>query len=591
MFGWLRVTARGVCGLLRFLPALALVVAVVVDRGPGGEVRFSPHLLPAVLWIFDDFAWTCARNSLIFAVVVALASLIAGVGVSWALARRRTWGGSVLRGMVGALIAAHPALLALGITGWAGEPHPWPWPFAAMPADGPGVSLESWAGLTLWAVWVWTTLPAAAALVALAAAGPIERLERSWEDAARLAGAGAFGIWRSLSWPLVRPAALRAAGLVFVIALVEPGAPLVLGLRRTLAFQIVESAGRPDPFPRVAVWALMAGLYAWAGWILLRWRAGVPLRDNLPGSAAMAGDNRNLPRQLPVVALVPAAGAAAWCLGGWFPVGGLVLLAAGRASDAGASSGGGIHALIERAQRIAEPPVLQLATNSLIFGVMVACTIMALAWLVEPGTRNPPAKARWWRFVAPLAALPPLLLGAGTLALPWLVGLAARSFSDAGSPRLGHALEALGAALDPYRTPWILMAAALVLAIAPALLASWRGGAGAPIRCPSAADAALLAGASRTRARGFGSSRLPGRWLGRFILVWALAATNLTPSLLFAPWSDWRTVLPGAVVLARGGAEDRAGAAALALGALAVNVGALVVARVTKALPRWACLE
>ena len=91
--------------------------------------------------------------------------------------------------------------------------------------------------------------PLAAAAVALAAAGPVERLERSWEDAARLAGASPFRIWRSLSWPMVRPSALRAAALVFLFALVEPGAPLILGLRRTLAFQIVEPPAGPIPSP------------------------------------------------------------------------------------------------------------------------------------------------------------------------------------------------------------------------------------------------------------------------------------------------------------------------------------------------------
>ena len=91
--------------------------------------------------------------------------------------------------------------------------------------------------------------PGAWRLVALVTSSAVERLERSWEDAARLTGVGSLRAWRALFWPLVRPSSARAAALVFVFALVEPGAPLVLGLRRTLAFQIVEAAGRPDPFP------------------------------------------------------------------------------------------------------------------------------------------------------------------------------------------------------------------------------------------------------------------------------------------------------------------------------------------------------
>ena len=56
-YRWLRAATRGVVGLLTVLPALALVVAVLVDLGPDGEPRFS--LFPIALLAFDPFAWTC----------------------------------------------------------------------------------------------------------------------------------------------------------------------------------------------------------------------------------------------------------------------------------------------------------------------------------------------------------------------------------------------------------------------------------------------------------------------------------------------------------------------------------------------------
>ena len=81
---WLRSLARFVLGVVLIAPVVALPLAVSLDRGPAGETRLSPHLFPLVLWLFDDFAWTCARNSLIFAVLVSLLSLalggVAGVG-------------------------------------------------------------------------------------------------------------------------------------------------------------------------------------------------------------------------------------------------------------------------------------------------------------------------------------------------------------------------------------------------------------------------------------------------------------------------------------------------------------------------------
>jgi len=591
-FRWIRATARGVLGLIQVVPGVALVLAVLFDRGPTGDTRFSPHLFPVVLWIFDDFAWTCARNSVVFAFIVSLTSLVTGVGLSWVLARRRFWGRFILRSTVTALLAAPPAFLALGILGLLGAPHPWPWPFGSQDPNRPGASLESLPGLPLWIVWVWTTLPGAAALVAFAATAPVERLERSWEDAARLAGATRFRIWYGLSWPIVRPAALRAAALVFLFSLVEPGAPLILGLRRTLAFQIVEAAGRSDPFPRVAVWAVMAGLYGLAGWVLIRWRAGPPILDNPRSEAAVSRNGLCARRALPLRALASTLVVASWALGGWLPLVGLVRLAASPGSSTGASTVGGFRALLDLARRIALPPVPQLAFNSMVLGLEVACGVMALAWLVQPDDGVRSARATWLRFIRPIAKLPPLVMGAGVLGLPWLAGLASRSLLDTGRPAAARALENLAEAIDPYRSSWILLACCVALCLAPRLFSSWRrGSALSPSRAGPASEAALMAGASRARARGLSAPWRHGRWVGRFALVCALAATNLSPSLLFMPWADRRTVAPGVVVLAGGAGEARSQAAALALGAVAVNIGALALARLTSALPRSEDLE
>ena len=67
VFRWL---ARGVLGAVLLAPAIALTAAIFVDRVPVGESRFSPHLFPVAVWIFDDFSWTCVRNSVIFAALV-----------------------------------------------------------------------------------------------------------------------------------------------------------------------------------------------------------------------------------------------------------------------------------------------------------------------------------------------------------------------------------------------------------------------------------------------------------------------------------------------------------------------------------------
>src|SRR5262249_27530768 len=171
MFGirWWRAGARGMLGVLATMPSLALVLAVVFDRADEGPVRFS--MRPMALSVLDPFVWTCARNSVIFAVVLTTAMLLVGVGLGWAVGRRRFWGRSVLGAGVAAMLAAAPACLALGLVGLWGTPQPWPWPIAAGEIRAGGASLESWRGVPLWGMWLWSTLPGSGAGGVRAAAG------------------------------------------------------------------------------------------------------------------------------------------------------------------------------------------------------------------------------------------------------------------------------------------------------------------------------------------------------------------------------------------------------------------------------------
>ena len=191
---WLRTLARWLLWSVQFAPFLALLFAILVDEGPTGEPRLSSHFFPVVLWVFDDFAWTCARNSLIFAIVVSVSSLVVGVGLQAALCRLPHWGRSILGAAVLTVVAASPAFLALGLTGLFGQPRPLPWPFwSSHHAGSQGASLESWSGLSLWLMWIWSSVPAGAAIVALLSAGAFRRLDPTWGEAARLGGAARTG--------------------------------------------------------------------------------------------------------------------------------------------------------------------------------------------------------------------------------------------------------------------------------------------------------------------------------------------------------------------------------------------------------------
>ncbi len=221
-FRWARAAIRVIAGALAVLPAAALGLAVLIDRGEDGALR--PPWFPLALFASDPFAWTCVRNSLIFATAVTGVSLLLGVGLGAALGRRRSWGRGVLRSVLVSLMAASPACLALGIVnlvdGRGASASPASWRAAA----SGGMSLESWGGLPAWGLWLWATVPASVALVALATLAGGDRVESTWLDAAGLAGAGRLRAWRRVTWPLIRARAARAAAIVFPLALLEPGA-------------------------------------------------------------------------------------------------------------------------------------------------------------------------------------------------------------------------------------------------------------------------------------------------------------------------------------------------------------------------------
>jgi iron(III) transport system permease protein len=571
------------------VPVVAILLAVLVDRGPSGTTRLS--LFPLALVALDPFASTCVRNSLIFATISSFAALILGVGVGWIVARRRFWGRTALYGAVAALSAAAPAFLALGFVGLFGPPYGWPWPFSTGgPGTSQGASLESWRGLPLWVVWFWASLPGGVALVMLTTVSSVERLVTSWEDAARLAGAGPFRAWRDVSWPLIRPIAARAAALVFSLALVEPGAPLILGLRRTIAFQIVDSATRPDPFPRLAIWAVLAGLIAWTGWIMIRRWGGsgiLSIRGN--DSVIKAGTSSPIRRASFFRAVGSTFFLGSWVILGWFPMLGLVGLALGDARNNGASGvGAPLPGLPVLLRHLSEPPSPQLAFNSLLLGLEVALVLMVLAWLVGTDAHSSSVRTGWMRWEQSLTLIPPLVQGVGVFSLSWLAGLAAGLPVDGESWRqLAIASERLSHLTNVDRNPWMLLIGSVGLALVGAVLQRGLNTVDLDGSRPNAAfDAARLAGASRSRARALSIPGRRGRWLGRFLLIWALAATNLSPALLFTPWTDGRNVAPGVLVLADGPGEARAQAAALALCIVAVNVAALAVGRLTSALPR-----
>src|SRR4051794_18770428 len=289
-------------------PSLALLPAAVLDRGPGGGVRLTAF--PLGLSALHPFLWECARNSAGVALLVAGMSLWLGTALASSVVRRRYWGRPLLGWLWFAPLAFTPAFAAIGLRGLMS-------PGGGLDRLAPGLGLVPLAG---WVAWAWAGLTTGVPLVALATASALSRVEPAWEDAARLAGASPRRIWRQLVWPVARPASARAAGMAFVLTLVDPGAPLVLGLRRTLAFQVVEAClgPAPGPGPRAALLALATAAIALVGRGLIRWwgRAATPGLDAADPVAPVA---RALDARWPrASAYLAAFGVAAFLA--WLPI-------------------------------------------------------------------------------------------------------------------------------------------------------------------------------------------------------------------------------------------------------------------------------
>ncbi len=463
------------------------------------------------------------------------------------------WGRPIVVGALLALVAVPPFALAMALRPWI---MPWIDRVVGGSWSAPGVSVGGLA-------WVWVELTWGVALVGLATSEALRQVDPVWRDAARLVGASRSATWRNVVYPLVRPAAARSAGLVFALALVEPGAPLVLGIRRSLAFQIVEAATlrQPGNTARGACLALGAAALALFGRLLIQWWGG-PSHLKPPGS-----DDRS---QEPGRSVVPGhrAAASVLVLGtamvlAWLPF--VPMLA--RLDPV----------------RLVDPLVIRAISNSL----GLALFAVALAWLLivttvdgsTHGRARPPRLRSGWS-----DAMPPLTLAMGGLVLGPVFGLVA-DWIDPGSLGGPPVLRIIsrGAAVlagwfDPVRSPGV----ALVLVLAGLRLGSLARVDGFdPTRdepLQARREAAILLGASPGQARriaGGGWLRVP---IPALILSGALAASSLGPPLLLAPTLTTRPIASAALILSDQPDDGAAQSAALAFVGLGLNLAALGLA-------------
>jgi len=562
-----------VLGLMLLAPVLALLPAAVLDIGPAPESRTRFSVFPLALAALDPLIWTSLWNSVAVAAIVAVGSLVIGVALGGVVSRYRFWGRPVLSASITAPAVVAPALFALGLLGLFDPSGP---RGIGSVVDSitraEGYSARVWP----WLVWVWAALIQGVALVVLTTRSAHGRLQPSGQDAARLAGARPLRVWWTLTWPALRPSVASAVYLVFMINLADPGAPLVLGLRRTLGFQMVATALGPDPFPRLAAIALIVLAITLAGRTLVWWRGSSIFDVDIS-----PGDDRNAPNRQTQIAPWPRALVSflivgCWSLLAWVPLAGLLRVGLGRTTSPDNAHPLARLGIVDLLRRLATDPAPRLLAHSALLGLGVVALLCLLAWRPSRGPVG--ALARRWRSAGALLAVlvPPLVAGAGVLALGRTAMLSSRFFAASLDwTRAGLWMERIGLAFDPFVFPELVLFVGACLAFLPRRLATRPEPPGRDDATARRVDQIRIAGAGRGSAVWHVWRQARAIPIPRMVLWGTLVATAITPPLVLAPTLASRPIGPGILVLIDQPDDSRAQASALALAAITLDLLAL----------------
>ena len=545
---WFRASGRLLgYGLLVMLlvPTLAWWPSAFLDRGPEGAIRVSAF--PMALVVFDPFVWTCVGNSAAVALATVLGSVGFGVGLGLLGGRGTSRGGGAFWALMLTPMAASPLLMAPAIASAIGGDGGWDW-LAARSLFG--VTAESparWLGL------IWTGLAVGVPIVAIAMRSATRRIDPAWLEAARALGASRSVAWRDAAWPILRPEVARAAAVVFSFSLIEPAGPMILGLRRTLAVQIVEAALRLEQPTRAATLALLAVASAMVGRSLIgSWGGTSYARADHPYANSMTQTSVRR-------AFVSTLAFVLWCTSTVGPLGFWLgrVLRAGRAGSPGPWSSW-------IADRALDPSFRAWGMNSAISaGLSLTVGLILLRALSGSSGRFLRLSSRVFE------ALPPLAIGVGAMTVPWLI----LAMADASGAPVGGWLRSIALELSPGRSPGFLLILALAGLQWP-ILAGVAEAARGQIRPARVAAARIMGESDRRAVRSGGSGWLGVGPMAPALVAFAMASTSLAPALVLTPTSERRTFAPGLLGLL----TDPEGVDPRAMGPIAFVLGLNVMA-------------
>ncbi|CAN5489422.1 iron ABC transporter permease [soil metagenome] len=171
----------------------------------------------------DPEWWAAVRNSIEFAVLATVGSVVIGTAMAVLFTRTDLPGRRIYRSVVLAPVALPGLVLVIGwASAWAPSGYATRWLEAHTPIANP-VNLYSVPGMAVVAISV------AAPVVYFFVRGTLSSLDSALEDAARTVGAGPFTVMRTVTVPMLRPAILNSGMIVFALSLEVLGLPLILG--------------------------------------------------------------------------------------------------------------------------------------------------------------------------------------------------------------------------------------------------------------------------------------------------------------------------------------------------------------------------
>ena len=512
-------------------PLAAMGLGAVTDFGPNGSIRFTAFAL--ALAGSDSSVREAIRNSLILATCVSLVATIVGSGLARIVTSHRFRGRDVLCAISRAIGAVPPVFGAVGLVGLG---------WAAFPGEG----------RLRWLALAWLHLAWAAPRVMSAAVSSLERIPPSWREAAEVAGASRSRSWWVASWPSARPRVARAVAGVFAVVLIEPTAPMVLGVRRSLGFTIVDAALGNDGLGQAAALGMVSLVLAFVGRTLILWRGGPEWP--LPTGFTVW----RMPWASWWSAMVSRLMLMLWIVVGGFPLVAMGITAFGF-DRAGRFSLAGFGAILRDRESLA------ILADSAILGLV--STILAIGLASGLGSRDPIGHV-WRRPWLWISRVPALLFGLGFLLLPRVLGAMAGR---------GSRVWGIAEGLDPYGSPWILLSVCVALIHVPMIAKAFHETA--MISNRGQEEVARSLGASSWIAwRAIRLPRIMMLWSGPLAWCFVLCALEAAPAVLLSPTLAARPIIPAALMIVKqpGGMQR---AAVLCTMAMVLPLAAGIMAR------------